>query len=79
MKTLTEKTENLLEQVMCCDLHSDKGIDKAERLILMALKEQDRDTRHTCAEAVIQCNEDMSGECIWKNEAHGACMNAVPS
>lgn len=45
--------------------------------IRLALKEQDRDTRHACAEAVLNCDEDVSGECIWKNEAHSACMNAV--
>ena len=41
-----------------------------------ALEEQDRDTRYACADAVLSCNEDMSGECIWKSEAHSACMNA---
>ena len=77
MKTVSEKTEILLEQIALCGLKTDRGIDKAGRLIRMALKEQDRDTRHTCADAINECNEDMSGECIWKDEAHDACMNAV--
>ena len=77
MKTLVEKTDELLEQVSACDFSNQEGINKAIVFIRTALKEQDRDTRHTCAEAVIQCNEDISGECIWKNEAHNACMNAV--
>ena len=42
-----------------------------------ALKEQDRDTRHACAGAVLSCEEDVSGEVIWKNEAHSACMNVI--
>ena len=33
-------------------------------IIKFALKEQDRDTRHACAEAVIGANDP-----------HGACMN----
>ena len=77
MKALVEKVDTLLGQIMCCDLSTDRGTDKVERLIMMALKEQDRDTRHTCAEAIIRCNEDMSGECIWKDAAHSACMNAA--
>ena len=77
MKTFKEKTENLLEQIACCDLHSDKGIDKAERLILMALKEQDRDTRHACAEAVIRQGDAAAIELI--DRCHNACMNAFSS
>lgn len=45
--------------------------------IKSALQEQDRDTRHACAEAVLRCEEDVSGECIWKDDAHAACMNAT--
>ena len=46
-----------------------------EERIIKALKEQDAKTRHACAEAVLKCNKDVSGECIWVNEAHSACMN----
>ncbi len=49
----------------------EKAIDALDLL----LRQQDRDTRHGCAEAVLACNEDVSGECIWKNDAHAACMN----
>ena len=79
MATFKEKTESLLEHVIYCEFNTQDGTDKARELIRKALKEQDRDTRHACAEAVMQCNEDMSGECIWKNEARDACMNAVSS
>ena len=77
MKTITEKTNNLLEQISGCDLSDQEGINKAIVFIRVALKEQDRDTRHACVEAVLQCNEDISGECIWKDDAHSACINAV--
>lgn len=33
------------------------------------LKEQDRDTRHNCAEAVLNTADS--------NEAHNACMNVI--
>ena len=46
-----------------------------QKLIITAIKEQDRDTRHACAEAVLKCNRDMSDECIWLDEAHDACIN----
>jgi len=77
MKSLAEKTDALLEQVIYCEFNTQHGIEKARTLIRRSLKEQDRDTRHACAEAVLQCNEDMSGECIWKDAAHSACMNAA--
>lgn len=51
------------------------NLGKFKEAIKLALKEQDRDTRHACAEAVLKCEEDVSGECIWKNDAHNACMN----
>ena len=51
--------------------------EEIKEALIKLLREQDRDTRHKCAEAVLSCDEDMSGECIWKNAAHLACMNAV--
>lgn len=42
--------------------------DEFRSIIRKALKEQDRDTRHACAEAVLQCGT-VDG-------AHNACMNA---
>ncbi len=46
-----------------------------------ALREQDRDTRHACAEAVLMANPQDGAhdhplvvECF--NRAHQACMNA---
>lgn len=71
MTTAREKADAWIRRSV--SIYSDSMIDSLEKL----LKEQDRDTRHACAEAVIQCNEDVSGECIWKDDAHAACINAI--
>ena len=42
--------------------------------IRIALKEQDRDTRHACAEGVMAL-ESVHGR-ISQSAAHNACMNA---
>ena len=52
-KTLTDKVDALLETILYCDLRTNIGIDKAKKAIRLALKEQDRDSRHSAAEAVI--------------------------
>lgn len=75
MKTITEKMDDLLNQIIYLDLRTEVDTDKAKKAIRLSLKKQDRDTRHACAEAVLKCNEDVSGECIWKNDTHNACMN----
>lgn len=69
-KTLDEKSNEICEKL---NLPLHVGI--AFCVIKRALRDQDRDTRHACAEAVLMCKEDVSGECIWKNDAHSACMN----
>ncbi|EGR2227226.1 hypothetical protein QX249_11430 [Vibrio parahaemolyticus] len=62
-------------------LVSEDGLDVGAKMhraiearIEKALKEQDRDTRHACAEAVITC-ETKSNDLISKDEAHNICMN----
>ena len=77
MATFKEKTESLLEHVIYCEFNTQDGTDKARELIRKALKEQDRDTRHACAEAVIQQGEAPAIELI--DRCHNACMNAVSS
>ena len=58
------------------------GTDCAEdfKAIENALKEQDRDTRHACAEAVIGlvdlCEESNVSSTIDPDLAHAACINA---
>ncbi len=47
---------------------------KQERALIKLLKEQDRDTRHACAEAVL--TEAGDKDTISVSAAHNACMNA---
>lgn len=47
---LKQKVENVIEQLVYCDLRTTVGIDKARDIIRLALKNQDKDTRHACAE-----------------------------
>ena len=49
---LKEKVEKIIEELACCDMRTAIGVDKARNVIRLALKEQDRDTRHECADAV---------------------------
>jgi molecular chaperone DnaK (HSP70) len=54
--------------------------DEIEAAVLKALKEQDRDTRHACAEAVISIPPEIfdtdKDDClISADKAHAACMN----
>lgn len=46
-----------------------------EDAIILLLKEQDRDTRHACAEAVLDCGE-TSSTIPMIDRCHAACMNA---
>jgi len=71
MKTAEEKTIEVCKYLKL----PEKGI--AFVVIQKALKEQDRDTRHACAEAVIALHsEDFEGVCVvGRDAAHAACMN----
>ncbi len=44
-------------------------------LIISALREQDRDTRHACAEAITNCEAVESDNRVRRDEAMGACIN----
>lgn len=47
--------------------------------VIRLLKEQDKETRHACAEAVLECSsKTMTGNLIQIGEAHAACINAKP-
>ncbi len=50
-------------------------LDEFRKVVKRALKEQDRDTRHACAEAVIALESYPDGGGISKTHAHNACMN----
>jgi len=69
MKTVDEKATKICKEIK---LPTD---GPAFVKIRMALKEQDRDTRHACAEAVIKLDSRQFGGEINKDEAHAACMN----
>ena len=58
MKTLTERMDDLLEQIIYCDFRTEIGIDKAKTLIRRALKTEQKLIRHACAENVIQLNDE---------------------
>lgn len=50
--------------------------EKLCKSVEIALKEQDLDTRHACAEAVMACSSNsMPDDGCWKDDAHDACMN----
>ena len=74
MKTAREKAESWLE-------HKVPGYSTDQLIgLTVLLKEQDRDTRHACAEAVIGCKNQhvgpfMGSPRILKDEAHSAIMN----
>lgn len=62
MKTAEKKAKHLCTRLKL------PSSGPAFSAILKTIKEQDRDTRHACAEVVTQCNSP--------EEAHDACMNA---
>ena len=55
------------------------GVDEARGVFINALKEQDRDTRHGCAGAVINsdviCETPAGNDAILVDDAHAACLN----
>ena len=68
-----EKAENWLENM---NLSMD---DRTFEKLVILLKEQDRDTRHACAEAVLSCREvcetPTGDSAISPDDAHEAVLN----
>ena len=75
MKTAIQKTDELLEQLIHIDFRTDTGMDKAKKAIRLAIKEQDRDTRHACADAVNGLCGRGFHALVDRAAAHGACIN----
>lgn len=51
-------------------------VDAFKASLTRLIKEQDRDTRHVCAEAVdAVISTDMPSDACWKEDACDACMN----
>jgi len=67
MKTAEEKAKELMNFI---------GTDCSEDrdTIIKALKEQDRDTRHACAEACLRSEDKVLGQ-QWASAYHDVCMN----
>jgi len=68
MKTVQDKAEIWLDQYFVVWNKSHF------RSLVLLLKEQDRDTRHACAEAVLQMDEPLSTTSAGLI-AHDICMN----
>lgn len=75
MKTAEEKARALLDETCV----SGAAYNRLCRAITLALKVQDRDTRHACAKAVLECSEicetPTGGSAISPDDVHFACMN----
>lgn len=56
--TLDEKVDEVHKMIMTCRLSDLKQV------VRKILVEQDRDTRHSCAEAVLDLDCDAYGRCI---------------
>lgn len=75
---ITEKVDNLLEELIYCDFRTEVGIDRAKQKIRLALKRQDRDTRHACAEQVVTgsfWSDAADANVVRSDFAHSAVMN----
>lgn len=66
------RVDRIVEEVY----HGGMNQEALRALILTVLKEQDRDTRHACAEAVANCAKTHSTLLYVRfDEAHSACLN----
>lgn len=74
MKTLRERATEVVEELTYCDYRTSEGVEKAERIVAKALNSAATEMRDECAKALYTCDADMSGECIWIDEAHTKVM-----
>lgn len=73
MKTAEDKAMEWVNK------HMHHGYNRMVRSLAILLIEQDRDTRHACAESVLEKNS-IAGECsadsiMFRSDAHAAVMN----
>lgn len=47
--------------------------------LTLLVKTQDRDTRHACAEAILECDPNHIGVQYYINDCHAACVNCQNS
>lgn len=83
-KTAAQRAAEALELVLNVTGTPLPGTPQYQELLkklTLSYKEQDRDTRHACAENVLTCfdynesNGDSDLALIERSEAHNACMN----
>jgi len=69
--------EQRIDEIFTDWVQENQTLAQLERRIVQAVKEQDRDTRHACAEALLKLKrhggEDES--LVILHEAEAACMN----
>lgn len=83
MKTAEEKATTVMFELSDMGILSVNSTNYAdvEKKIVLAIKEQDRDTRHACAEAVMKCedwnalNGDSDIQLLYADNVYNACMN----
>ena len=64
MKTAEEKTNEFLDKTDLWSRLTNSGYVDIKKILIELLKEQDRDTRHACAEAVLKCGYVMNHKVI---------------
>lgn len=75
MKTAEEKAASFIIDQCLCGYFSPGEAVVLQKALAKLLKEQDRDTRHACAEAVIQLNTEEVRKDAITSMAHSAIMN----
>lgn len=67
---MTPKTQERIDRILNQVEHTMHGYDALSRDLETILKEQDRDTRYACAEAVLALPHDMT-----HLDAYHACID----
>ena len=60
MKSLIERTDMILEQILYCDLDTNVGIDKAKKIIRRLLKENHKESMLVAAYNVSKMSIDIT-------------------
>lgn len=85
MKTAEQKIDTIFSDWV----KEEQTLDQLERRVVLAMKEQDRDTRHACADAVTRLSVEVANAnsyrgkvnqaadfaCQQLNRAAGICIN----
>ena len=76
MKTAREKAEEWFNDLAPCAVKSESNIESLSRFIENIKKEQDRDTRHACADSVNGMTADnVFTDSLARDETFSAIMN----